>query len=217
MGCSMNFTAFDFSALGLYHERLCLDFANTAGEHDDPSRDHLLTYADLLAWSDEVGLLTADEADYLYAQSLARPGEAAAVFNRASSLREAIYAILSDVAHGLTPRADALDRLNAALTEAMGHLRLAADEAHAHWDWVYPVDDLAQMLGPVAWSTAEVLQSDDRHTLRECEGHDCDWLFLDTSRNHSRRWCSMDSCGNRAKARRHHARARNSPKPAGLE
>lgn len=204
----MAFVAFDFSTLGLYHERLCLDFANSTGQHDDLNSEHLRTYADLLAWSIEVDLLTPDEADHLYAQSLVCPDQATAVFDRAIALREAIYAILSDVAHGQTPRADALAILNAALAEGMGHLRFAADEAHAHWDWIYDADDLARMLGPVAWSVVEVLQSDDRQALRECEGEHCDWVFLDTSRNHSRRWCSMQSCGNRAKAKRHYERGR---------
>ena len=80
------------------------------------------------------------------------------------------------------------------------------------WEWVYSPDDLTQMLGPVAWSAVEVLQSEDRRALRECEGSNCNWLFLDTSRNHSRRWCSMQSCGNQAKAKRHYQRGRAASK-----
>lgn len=208
----MTFAAFDFSSLGLYHERLCLDFANSIGQHDDLSADYLRTYADLLAWSLDVGLLTPEKADHLYAQAQARPAQAAAVLAGAITLREAIYAMLSDVAHEQPPHAAALAVLNAALTEAMAHMQLAVDEAQARWEWLYQPDDLSQMLGPVAWSVVEVLQSDDRRTLRECEGSNCNWLFLDTSRNHSRRWCSMQSCGNRAKAKRHYHRGRAASK-----
>jgi predicted RNA-binding Zn ribbon-like protein len=62
------------------------------------------------------------------------------------------------------------------------------------------------MLSPVAWSVAELLMSEDLHRVRECAGPDCGWLFMDTSKNGSRRWCSMETCGNRAKARRHRER-----------
>ncbi|MBL8148058.1 MAG: CGNR zinc finger domain-containing protein [Anaerolineae bacterium] len=129
----------------------------------------------------------------------------------AFELRAAIFAVLSSAASQQPPPAAALATLNEALAEVQGHLRLTADEAGARWTWVYSPTDLAQMLGPVVWSAVEVLQSADRADLRVCEGHDCDWVFLDTSRNHSRRWCSMQSCGNRAKARRHYHRGRATP------
>jgi len=204
----MNFEAYDFSAAGLYHERLCLDFVNSTGQHDDPAADHLRSYADLLAWCLDVELLTPAEADALYAQSQVRPAEAAAVFAHALELREAVFAVLSSAAIQQPPSAAALATFNQSLGEARGHMRLTTDEAAAHWTWDYDSNDLAQMLGPVAWSAVEVLQSADRADLRVCEGQDCDWMFLDTSRNHSRRWCSMQSCGNRAKAKRHYHRGR---------
>ncbi len=46
----------------------------------------------------------------------------------------------------------------------------------------------------------------ERDRVRRCGGANCDWLFMHNSRNHSRRWCDMGSCGNRAKARRYYAR-----------
>lgn len=207
----MNFEAYDFSAAGLYHERLCLDFVNSTGQHDDPAADHLRSYADLLAWSLDVSLLTPAGADGLYAQAQASPAEAAAVFAHAVKLRDALFAVLSNAAIQQPPPPAALATFNESLGEAMRHMRLNAGETDAHWAWVYRPNDLAQMLGPVVWSAVEVLQSADRADLRVCEGHDCDWMFLDTSRNHSRRWCSMQSCGNRAKAKRHYHRGRAAP------
>jgi predicted RNA-binding Zn ribbon-like protein len=64
------------------------------------------------------------------------------------------------------------------------------------------------MLWPLAQSAGALLTGDQRARVRECSGHDCRWLFLDLSRNHSRRWCDMNDCGNRAKARRHYQRRR---------
>jgi predicted RNA-binding Zn ribbon-like protein len=80
--------------------------------------------------------------------------------------------------------------------------------------WTWPDEeelDLARLLWPVARSAAELLTSPDRQLVRECLGDNCGWLFLDTSKNHRRTWCSMQGCGNRAKARRHYARRTTSP------
>jgi predicted RNA-binding Zn ribbon-like protein len=72
-------------------------------------------------------------------------------------------------------------------------------------------DLLDSVLWPVVQATVELLTSPDAERVRICEAvlaKECDWLFLDLSRNHSRRWCSMKDCGNRAKARRHYQRKR---------
>jgi len=44
--------------------------------------------------------------------------------------------------------------------------------------------------------------------VRQCRGDNCGWLFVDGSKNHSRRWCDMRDCGNRAKVRRHRLKQR---------
>jgi predicted RNA-binding Zn ribbon-like protein len=79
------------------------------------------------------------------------------------------------------------------------------------WGWAGRTID--RPLWAIVRSAADLLVSDDRTQLRECSADDCHWLFLDTTRNRSRQWCSMTSCGNRAKARRHYARGR-SARPA---
>jgi predicted RNA-binding Zn ribbon-like protein len=55
----------------------------------------------------------------------------------------------------------------------------------------------------VARSAAELLQSEELGRVRRCDGEDCRWLFLDTSRSRNRRWCDMADCGNTAKVRRY--------------
>jgi predicted RNA-binding Zn ribbon-like protein len=62
------------------------------------------------------------------------------------------------------------------------------------------------MLWPIASSAADLLTSERLKKVRLCEAKTCTWLFLDESRNHSRRWCDMKVCGNREKARRHYQR-----------
>jgi predicted RNA-binding Zn ribbon-like protein len=200
--------AFDFSTIDPLHERLCLDFTNTTPFHHNLSEDHLQTYADLISWSLNVDLLDEQEALRLLDVAARQPSQAAAALHQAIVLREAIYRILSDIAGGQTPDSADLDTFNTALSAAMAHMRIAPQGSGFGWEWVGEEDHLEQMLWPVAWSAAELLLSDDRQYIRECGGHDCDWLFLDTSRNHSRRWCDMKTCGNRAKARRHYRRAK---------
>jgi predicted RNA-binding Zn ribbon-like protein len=109
-------------------------------------------------------------------------------------------------ARSRTPAAADLARLNAALAAALPHLRLAPRAGGYDWVWDGRGDDLASPLWPILRSAADLLASPDLARVRECDGEDCTWLFLDYSRNRSRRWCSMASCGNRAKARRHYQR-----------
>ncbi len=205
----MKIEAFDFSTIEPLHERLCLDFANSTPYHRNLSEDHLNTYADLVSWSLDVNLLSEDDAQRLSDIASRQPSQAIAVCQKAIALREAIYHILSDIAHDHHPEQADLDMLNAALSEAMAHMRIAPAGSSFGWEWVDSEGSLEYILWPVAWSAGELLMSDDFKYIRECDGHDCDWLFLDTSRNHSRRWCDMKTCGNRAKARRHYQRARS--------
>jgi predicted RNA-binding Zn ribbon-like protein len=191
---------------------LCLDFANTWGDRERPEEERLRSYPDLLAFALQAGTLTVDEAARLAGRAGREPREAAAALARAVELREALYRIFSVGAAGVTghgPVAADLERLNAALPEALSHLRLEPRGTELVWAWAAADDTreaLEAPLWPVVRSAAELLTSEERRRVRECGGGACTWLFLDHSRNRSRRWCSMETCGNRAKARRHYRR-----------
>ena len=75
-------------------------------------------------------------------------------------------------------------------------------------EWTSTADGLQQVLFAVLTSAAELLASDRVRRVRECASADCTWLFVDESRNRSRRWCEMRACGNRMKARRHYYKGR---------
>ena len=91
--------------------------------------------------------------------------------------------------------------------EALSHRRLEPGEDGFAWSWKDgAAGDLRTPLWPILESAATLLTSDDLGRIRECDADDCNWLFLDRSRGGNRRWCSMKSCGNRAKARRHYRR-----------
>jgi len=194
---------FDFDA-----GRLCLDFANTLGDRPAawPHEEDLHSYADLVAWGEAAGILSGDEAADYRQRADRHPSDADAAFARGIALREAIYRLFSAIAAGAEPPTDDLEAVNAAIAEAMTHARIVPVNGHFHRQWTYDGSALDGMLRPVAWSAAELLTSEMLHRVHECAGDRCSWLFLDFSKNGRRRWCSMETCGNRAKARRHRER-----------
>jgi len=185
---------------------LCLDFANTWSDRDRPETDHLRAYADLLAFARQTGLLSGAEASRLAGRAEEEPQAAAAALALGRGLREDLYRIFSAAAASSAPAEEDLERLNEALPRAFSRLRLQCRGDELVWTWAAPEDLLETPLWPVLRSAAELLTSEERKLVRECAGTSCTWLFLDHSRNRSRRWCSMETCGNRAKAQRHYRR-----------
>jgi predicted RNA-binding Zn ribbon-like protein len=188
---------------------LALDFANTLGGlRDGPWDDEWLHgYGDLVAWARHGGLLDAREAARLRDRAAARPGDAAAAFARALDLREAVHRVMAALAGGGAPASGDLGALRDAHRAALGQAALAPRRRRL--DWAYGGDgaDLDRPLWPVAQAAIDLLRSDDRlGRLKQCAN--CRWLFLDASRNASRRWCSMAHCGIDAKVRATRARRR---------
>lgn len=196
--------------LELIGGQLCLDFTNTYTQTEVLQHEYLHCYPDLLAWSRHAGLLSDDQARQLDQKAADNPTMAAAVFNRAIALRETIYRIFAAVARQQTPLPADVTALNAWLAEAPGRPQLISTGAVFTWQWQQDASALDTMLWPIAWSAADLLTSADLPRVRQCARSDgCDWLFVDTSKNQSRRWCSMNLCGSRAKMRRYYQRRRD--------
>jgi len=195
--------------LKLLGGRLSLDFVNTADWHaSDHPVEFLTSYSDLVAWSQHVGILTDHQAQRLLKKAARRPGDASTVLERAITLREAIYRIFSAISRGRPPQAADLATFNVELSEALAQSRIVSTAEGFTWDWADAEEALDWMLWPVAHDAAGLLTSEELDRVGQCADDRCGWLFLDTSRNRSRRWCSMEDCGNRAKARRHYKRKR---------
>lgn len=194
-------------SLDLIGGELCLDFTNTVGYHgSEMANDHLVSYAALLAWSEHAGVLAPEAARRLREGAAKRPAEARRVLERAAALREALFRILVACIARRPPQHQDLHLLNETLSRALPHSQLVRSSSSFEWSWQMPDDALDQMLWPIARSAADLLTSDRLSRVRECEGDSCGWLFVDLSKNHSRRWCSMGDCGNRAKAHRFYSR-----------
>jgi len=191
---------------------LCLDFANTVDDRTEVLPQELLnSYYDLALWSEQAQVLTEREARGLLEKAARRPSEAARVLQRAVSIREVIFRIFKAVAEDVSPEDKDLVSLSAAIADAQNHAQIVPEANGFRWDcWVGKASDLDCMLWPVVRSAADFLTSDDLDTVRVCASDSCNWLFIDTSKNHSRRWCNMKSCGNREKARRFYTRKKSS-------
>ncbi len=188
---------------------LCLDFSNTLHDRNtSTARDHFTTYSDLARWSQAAGILSPEETQLLLEEAKRHPAEATQVLQKAIDLRETLYRIFSAIASEDSPEATDLQALNAAFTEAMSRACIAQKEEGFTWDWNGKETALERMVWQIARSAAEFLVSAELPLTRECAANDCSWLFLDTSKNHSRRWCDMKSCGNRAKVGKHYERTR---------
>lgn len=184
---------------------LCLDFTNTVEDHaSDEPEETLHAYSDLAAWARRRGIAAEREAAALRRVAAERPVEARLALTRAVALREAIYRIFVARIHGQAPTAADLDTLNGVLSQLAPGPRVALAEGSFAWEWPLNRESLDWPSQVVALSAAELLTSGASDRVGQCaDEHGCGWLFLDTSRNRSRRWCSMGDCGNRAKQRRH--------------
>lgn len=200
---------FDFSG-----RHLCLDFANTVEDRagDEPT-ELLTTYGALIAWAEQAQIVTNEQAKVLLAEAERHQEQAAEVLQRARDWREACYRIFLALAQGDAPQEADLGLFNAALAQAMTHAQIVPAENGFMWHWETKKSALDWPLWPLIRSAADLLTSQEVHGVRVCAADDCNWLFLDTSKNQSRRWCDMKTCGNREKARKHHQR-RKQPSPA---
>lgn len=192
-----------------------LNLANTISRREAPgeSRDDLTHYGRLVSWAVQAELLAPKEGERLRAAARERPRAAVAALRRAIAIREAIFSLFVAIARGEKPQAAALDSVNAALPEALAALRVGPAPDGFAWRFTRDEAELAPMLAPVVRAAAELLTSGDRTRIRECGSDTCFWLFLDRSKNGTRRWCDMKVCGNRAKARRHYEREKKAMRP----
>jgi predicted RNA-binding Zn ribbon-like protein len=179
------------------------------GKRGGIAREKLHALNDFIAWSEQAKLLKVDQAEALRSDAARHAAKAAEILARATNLREAIFRIFFSAAKNKAPAQDDMARLNAELAASLGRLRITPvrNGGGFAWQWADERVEAEHLLGPIARSAAELLvQPDLVAKIHQCQGDNCGWLFVDCSKNHSRRWCDMRDCGNRAKVRRHRKR-----------
>jgi predicted RNA-binding Zn ribbon-like protein len=188
---------------------LAFDFANTSSGRGWPSHQENLRVAeDVVDWAEHVKLLSRADAVWLRGMLKSDPALADLLLRRALDAREDIHAICVEIAAGRAPPPLRLDSLARAHAANLAHARLVDEGGRYVWSWEprqWPVEAL---LGPIVLSALTTLTQGDLARLKRCQNEKCGWVFFDTTKNRSRRWCEMEICGNRAKQKRFAARER---------
>ncbi|KVH57879.1 hypothetical protein WS89_20830 [Burkholderia sp. MSMB1072] len=189
-------------------ETLSLDFANTLyWRGSDPPTETFGTLDDLLAWCREQAGVPAELADACRVPDEEKKGDAPTMLAQALALREALYRLFHAQAEQREPRDADLALLGGFLAEASPRVAPVRVDGRYAWRIDAPGATLAGLLSPVLWSAIDLLGGTRLAKVKRCANDACQWLFIDDSKNGSRRWCSMSSCGNRAKAYRHYHKA----------
>lgn len=194
-----------------------LDYVNTLDWRTRPAdeggpEETLVSYEALLAWCRRCGIIGAATAAELERQAAASSSRATAVLTEAVSLREALHRLAYAAHQGKAAKPADLEVLNRCLLRYPEGRTVAqaGPNQGGGYAWKSHGDGLTlgSPLGAIARLGAELLVAAEPASIRCCDGPDCGWLFHDSSPNKRRRWCSMESCGNRAKARRHYQRVK---------
>ena len=197
----MTETTRTLETLELVGGALCLDFVNTINSRVHPEHDYLMHYSDLIGWANKVGILSPIQANQLQKRAKQNAEEVDKVLNKVQRSRELLYRLFSSAKASNKD----MEVFVGVYGEAISNGWLTKDDNHYRTTW--KIDEtLIAVLWPIVHSAGELLQSEDLRHVKECPG--CGWVFLDTSKNQSRRWCSMNTCGARDKMRRYHKRKR---------
>jgi predicted RNA-binding Zn ribbon-like protein len=198
------------ASLPLVGSELAFDFTNTSSGRGGPRHlEHLRSAADILIWARHARVLTSADRTAVAQMLTRRPELGERLFKRAVGLRDVIYRIGSAAAAGLRAEPADLDELSAVHAECLARARLVAHGDGFVWAWDPVEAPVEAILGPITLSALTLLTQCDLARIKQCKGDHCGWLFFDTTKNRSRRWCEMEVCGNRAKQKRRRQRGRS--------
>jgi predicted RNA-binding Zn ribbon-like protein len=186
---------------------VALDFANTLDWRLRARPvETLVTFSDLLRWAWSAALIEGHGARALRAWGEAHPRRAAAALAGAVQVREAIAVLCAARVAGRALPGGALEEIERGARSAWQARALRPSGGGAAWTWREPDPAPERPAQAVALEAVRLVTSSRFERVRQCGDAECGWFFLDTSRNMTRRWCSMESCGNRNKARRFYRR-----------
>jgi len=189
--------------LELVGRALCLDYVNTVNSRVHTEHEYLTQYSDLVGWAKKVGLLSPALAGRIQKQAKQDQQNANKALEKARGIRELLYRLLSRAASGSEPDKKDMEILVGLYGETIAHSQFLKQENHYITTWKLD-ETFDALLQPIVHSAGKLLLSEELVHVKECPG--CGWLFLDTSKNQSRRWCNMNTCGARDKMRRYHKR-----------
>ncbi len=199
----------DLSTIESEGEPLIIRFVDTVGSRNSKHpEERLSTFDFLLAWTQKAGIFTAERVSTTKAWAAADPEAAESLRLRAIQVRNAAYRLISAHAAGKPMPEEDIALLNREIPSTYQHLQLAPGLDHLAFRWTEDRETPEALLWPILRSAVDLLTSPLLDRAGECQNPTCGWLFIDTSKNHSRRWCDMNDCGNQAKARNFYRRKR---------
>jgi predicted RNA-binding Zn ribbon-like protein len=177
---------------------VCADLCNSYDRlHTPPRWDHFNDYASVVEWGKAAGIVPKHSAS-------PRPASRRSIAELIKT-RALICSLLLPISRGEAPAPADIVAFNIRLQKISSKLRL--ESAKGRFVLINPADDpVERIIIEAVRSVADLLVSNQLDRMCRCE--ECGWLFYDSSRNHLRRWCSMEICGNRAKARRHYEKVK---------
>jgi predicted RNA-binding Zn ribbon-like protein len=179
---------------------LCLDFVNTIHDRiNEPERDYWVTPVHLFQWALKAGSIGPADYETVLKQFESRPAAGLKLLKEAKKLRALLYRIFYPLSAGKKIEKPDLEAFNMILSKCLSHLRLKAKGNGFSQSWQFMPGQSMIIFASVIYSAYELLLSDRLKKIKECSN--CGWLFLDTTKNGTRRWCSMSTCGSIVKAK----------------
>ena len=185
-----------------------LDFVNTVTGRDQSPRDWLDSYPRLLEWAAFVHLLPKRVLRALAKKAQKEPAAAAIALARAKKLRETLFALVTGIVSGSAPPKNTLALLRQHWIAGINAHELRLDDGRVVAELRNDAADFDLIASMIAYRMVEHVLPLPKDRLRICQGPNCSWLFIDSSKAGRRRWCDMAVCGNAAKSRRFYARSR---------
>lgn len=186
---------------------LAIDFTNTVGSRGGVPEEHFNTYGDVVSWAEARGVMGRAEARRLRQDAARRPAAARDARASVVALREALYRVIDAASSGRKPAAADLARVNAGVGASFSGARLRPDRGRLElsFEGAHTARLHEPLVTPVIRAAVDLLTTGAIARVRRCGDESCGWLFLDTTRSGTRRWCDMTVCGNRNKVRRFRA------------
>ena len=193
-------------AVQLVGGRLCLDFVNTTGARSSASpRERLKTYRDVLTWGRRVGIIDATTHRLLNKRATLQVAEAATALRALRGRRELFYQLFCAAIEREPPSDRLVSGMNRLWQELERRRELVFDGKKYVFRFRSATTEFDALIWPIMSSVVDLLTSPDIARVKRCG--ECDWLFLDESKNASRNWCKKE-CGDRVRARRHYRHVR---------
>ena len=176
-----------------------IDFINTKMTPNGKLVDLLTDNEAVIYWLTDIGLFTEAEVHFDWA-------EEATLLSHVHTFRQKMRSMLDDIVQKQPIASETVTTINEALAHWRGQVQLGQNGQDFSRQIGFAIEDSMQLVAVIADTAVDFLTSTNLSYVKRCGNGECIRYFLDTSKNHSRRWCSMEGCGNRMKARAHYAR-----------